>query len=190
MNNSQGKPYFSIILVIGCILAISLVVIFSPPALASIPPLIISGHIPKKIPAHKSTDNPVDSRPFFDNFSWQSFIALNWPADVTQGRGVSLQPDNPLKFYHPPQDTPVVWETYREAFDLFPPDGNRPPSWNDSATYDPCNETAKPGDKTFVMLSKSGTLLEDRNRNEDDLDEFNEAFAFHARSGNSQNTEP
>jgi hypothetical protein len=32
MNNSQAKPYFSIIVVIGCILAISLVVIFSPPA--------------------------------------------------------------------------------------------------------------------------------------------------------------
>lgn len=81
MNNSQEKPYFSIIVVIGCILAISLVVIFSPPALASIPPLNISGHIPLKIPAHTSTISPVISRLFFDNFSGDSFIALNWSAD-------------------------------------------------------------------------------------------------------------
>ena len=37
------------------------------------------------------------ARPFFDWFSWESFIALNWPAAGT-GRGNPDQPNNPSVF--------------------------------------------------------------------------------------------
>ena len=35
-------------------------------------------------------------RPFFDYFSWESFIALNWPA--SSSRGVPNDPNNPSAF--------------------------------------------------------------------------------------------
>jgi hypothetical protein len=51
-----------------------------------------------------------DQRPF-DNFAWQSFVALNWPAD-NQGK--------PLKasiITHP--EAPRVWEFYKTPFEVF-----------------------------------------------------------------------
>ena len=57
------------------------------------PAPVLSGNLPVAIPAH-STQTPEAARPFFDTFSWQSFVALMWP--VTQGqRGVPLNPNDP-----------------------------------------------------------------------------------------------
>jgi hypothetical protein len=81
-----------------------------------------------------SATTPADACPRFgenqfdvDVFSWNSFIALNWPADVTHcvadpnktvlsGRG------------------PVVWETYAEASDVFVAPGAQPVEWCASAS--------------------------------------------------------
>jgi hypothetical protein len=50
-------------------------------------------------------------QPHFDVFSWQSFVALNWPADTTGTPiGTSIG-ENP--------GAPRVWETYRDAADVF-----------------------------------------------------------------------
>lgn len=60
-----------------------------------------------------------------DLFSWQEFIALNWPASATE-RGV---PDTrqPLS-----AQGPRVWETWKETYEVYLPDGGRPPAWNDT----------------------------------------------------------
>lgn len=60
-----------------------------------------------------------------DVFSWQEFIALNWPASATE-RGV---PDT-----HQPLSAPGprVWETWKETYEVYLPDGRRPPAWNDT----------------------------------------------------------
>jgi hypothetical protein len=54
----------------------------------------------------------------FDVFSWQSFVALNWPTDPNQVIGSSADGDNP-----------TAWGTYIESYEVFLPNGQTP-SWN------------------------------------------------------------
>ncbi|MCU1266697.1 MAG: Cytochrome c family protein [Acidobacteria bacterium] len=58
-----------------------------------------------------------------DIFSWQEFIALNWPALAGQ-RGVP-DPDRPIGF-----PGPRVWETWKEEYEVYRPDGKPPVAWN------------------------------------------------------------
>ena len=59
-----------------------------------------------------------------DVFSWQEFIALNWPADPRQ-RG-KADPSKPL-------GSPglTVWETWKEEYEVYRPDGAPPAPWNE-----------------------------------------------------------
>jgi len=59
-----------------------------------------------------------------DIFSWQEFIALNWPADAVR-RG---QPAATKKINDP---GPRVWETWKEEYEVYLKDGAPPPAWND-----------------------------------------------------------
>ncbi len=58
-----------------------------------------------------------------DIFSWQDFLALHWPASADH-RG---QPD-PYKPISAPG--PRVWETWKEAYEVYLPTGDEPPPWN------------------------------------------------------------
>ena len=78
------------------------------------------------IPGATGTQRPMDI------LSWQTFIALNWPASEIQN-GV---PDANLVIggqkvggYYPKgeRNSPTVWETYKDANDIFLPNA-RPPS--------------------------------------------------------------
>jgi hypothetical protein len=110
---------------------------------------------------------PEQSRPAFDRFSWQSFIALNWPADPTR-RGEPLEPDNAAIFRHPPDGSTTVWGSYKEAFELFDQGDKTPTPWPSyTIPIPPCGDVAA-GTKILVMASKGGTLL----------DGVDEAFSF------------
>src|SRR5271156_2438897 len=72
-------------------------------------------------------------------FSWQEFIALNWPA--TKQSGMQNQRDTPSKtcrFGDPNCTGPTVWETFRGKVEIFPGAGSPPGySWGDpSFGYD------------------------------------------------------
>src|ERR1044071_8426232 len=79
----------------------------SPAPAAPLPPLpsgaqalpspVVSGNIPRQVVINGNPSTPQDARPFFDNFSWQSFIALNWPAQ-SGTRAVRHSPNNPNVF--------------------------------------------------------------------------------------------
>ncbi|MFT7603838.1 MAG: hypothetical protein ACI8VT_001406 [Saprospiraceae bacterium] len=73
--------------------------------------------------------SPVNARPFFDIFSWEMFIALNWPVDANK-RGVPLTPNEPNTFLSMTNSTPVVWTSYKNQFDLFGQEDKRPSPWN------------------------------------------------------------
>src|SRR5258706_12698905 len=94
----------------------------APPAFPSIPPVVISGNIPTTVPIPPNPPPKATSeqfRPYFDWFSWESFIALNWPASGA-GRGNPDQPNNPSVFTGMSNTTPLTWGTYkanREVFD-------------------------------------------------------------------------
>jgi hypothetical protein len=60
-------------------------------------------------------------------FSWQEFIALNWPA--TKQSGLPNQRDTPSKACHfgdPECTGPTVWETFRGKVEIFPGAGSPP----------------------------------------------------------------
>ena len=63
------------------------------------------------------------SQDLFDQYSWQLFIAMNWPAQARQ-RGdpdCSKQPGDPGY---------TVWQTYKTVEETFLPLGADPGPWN------------------------------------------------------------
>jgi hypothetical protein len=143
-----------------------------PAPFPSIPAVVISGNIPTvvPIPANAPSDaTPEQVRPYFDWFSWESFIALNWPASGA-GRGNPDQPDNTSIFTSMTNTTPVTWSTYKANWELFDQYDKRPTPWNSyDVPYAPslCPQAA-PTDKQFVMVTKGDTELQD----------LNQAFSF------------
>jgi hypothetical protein len=63
---------------------------------------------------HQAATNP-------DEYAWHLFIALNWPANTT-----TRQPDPSAPLG---ADKPVVWETWRNATDVYLEDGQDPGPW-------------------------------------------------------------
>jgi hypothetical protein len=117
----------------------------------------------------------VPSQGSFDHLAWQTFVALNWPADLSKGRG---EPDdtksigavdgegNPL---------PVVWETYKQVYEVFQYDDPEwtvsVDDWNNQEELPPeCPQ--EPGTKVVQHPSKARpeTVVDDLG------DEVNEAF--------------
>lgn len=58
-----------------------------------------------------------------DIFSWQQFIALNWPA-ADGKRGVPAA-DKPVT-----APGPRVWETWKEGYEVYLPGGKKPAPWS------------------------------------------------------------
>lgn len=70
----------------------------------------------------------------FHDYSWRSFIALNWPAktgDANRG-----EPDRTKAF----SDTagPRVWMTWKSRFEIFQPGGAVPAPWTSYEGQNPC----------------------------------------------------
>ena len=77
----------------------------------------------------------------FDLFSWQSFVALNWPVDQSQVIGASSSGDNP-----------ATWETYIESYQVFLPNGQAP-AW-DSRNIPPiCQSTGAPANLPVLQMT-------------------------------------
>lgn len=110
--------------------------------------------------------SPEAARPFFDDFSWRIFIALNWPANPGD-RGQPRDPTDPEVFkqaYEADGKTPdpdTTWLSYRSVDDLF---GQAdPPKWASTEPLpSPCEPI--PGKRVFSMLTKSGTVFGDVNQ--------------------------
>jgi hypothetical protein len=93
---------------------------------------------------------PID---FFDDFSWQSFLALVWPAQGGQ-RGV---PDSEKDLG---RDAPsVVFETFKADWEVFRPRGDAPAAWLEASPDNPCNlPTPQASDFLLASFSKFGNL--------------------------------
>jgi len=146
----------------------------TPPATGTFPAIpapVISGNIPTTVPIPANPPPNATSeqfRPYFDWFSWESFIALNWPAGT--GRGNPQDPDNPSAFTSMANQTPVTWATYKANWELYDQYDQRPTPWSSyDAPYTPsvCPQ-AKATDRQMVMVTKGDTILND----------LNEAFSF------------
>jgi hypothetical protein len=138
-----------------------------------VPAPVISGNIPLVIPAHDPSLSPTDSRPYFDVFSWQSFIALNWPASAKPG--VPNQPNTPAVFTSAPNGTSVVWMTYKTSDDLFATGSSAPLPWSAGPTYGTSTSGVPTTGTTyappiFARLTKASTPAQ--------LSDTQEAFSF------------
>lgn len=119
------------------------------------------------------TPSGQDPFPFFDDFSWRKFIALNWPGlNGAQNRG---QPDRSKALADP---GPRVWQTWKSRFEIFQPQGAAPAKWNDYSGNNPCgpgfsNELTTLSafsafsdfDQAVSNLSALGNPLVDQNKN-------------------------
>ncbi len=130
------------------------------------PTPVLSGTLPLDIDVPDSVTSDVDARPYFDTFSWQSFIALNWPADPN-AKGTPLTPDDPITFTSPPAGSRTVWESYAASFELFGTGDDAPKPWGETsaASGDPCATGTDA--KVLHMVAKGADVL----------DEVNEAFS-------------
>lgn len=95
---------------------------------------------------------------FFDDFSWQTFLALNWPA-VDGKRDV---PDLAKKLGD--ESPAVVWGTWKAAYEVFQPNGAAPGAWESFQAISP-SRNIKDADagkfKQLVAFSRFGSVLED-----------------------------
>lgn len=124
----------------------------------SVPAAVVSGNVPLAVPLPADIQTPVQIRPNFDYFSWESFIALNWPA-AKGARGVPDQPDNSGTFFNAAPGTPVVWGTYKDVFELFGQKDQRPTPWESYAMpVNPC-PNGEAGQKTLIFMTKGDTPL-------------------------------
>ena len=79
---------------------------------------------------------PGDDLLFFYNYSWRSFIALNWPAQKgPAGRGL---PDRRRAFGD--IDGPRVWMTWKSRYEIFQPGGALPSPWASYDGQNPCGQ--------------------------------------------------
>jgi hypothetical protein len=98
-----------------------------------VPPPTVS---PDALPDVPPTPDGQSPFPFFNNYSWRSFIALNWPALTSPAqRG---QPDRSKRF----GDTsgPRVWTTWKSQIEIFQPGGAKPSDWTSYDGKNPCGE--------------------------------------------------
>ncbi len=105
----------------------------------------------------------------FDELSWQSFVALNWPQDEA-GKPKSALTDTGT----------LPWETYSESYEVFKPDGSTPdpygaprktlpPIGSDDLPNQGDAALAAQGHRILHNLSSTGSL--------NVLDEVNQAFS-------------
>jgi len=127
--------------------------------------MLIGAGLAAPVPA-VSPDLPADvadatggGAPFpeFDDFSWRSFIALNWPAGTSAAnRG---QPDTSRSFGD--ASGPRVWTTWKSRLEIFqPPDAAvqpvAPAAWQSFDGKNPCGPAVSSEVQTLSAFSAFG----------------------------------
>ena len=132
----------------------------------------LNGTLPVAVDLSDNPPDPLAARPDFDNYSWQTFVALSWPVDGAQ-RGAPANPGDPQTLLSAGNSYATVWGSYREAFELYT--GATRPAPFDGPDGVPLGPGGKPlctdggtASRTLVMSTKVGT----------DLEDGDEAFSF------------
>ena len=89
--------------------------------------------------------NPID---FFDDFSWRTFLALNWPSKpAARGEADASKSVGDLA-------APRVWETWKADYEAFQPGGARPTEWVSFDAVTPCVDIPfKDGGKARLLAA-------------------------------------
>lgn len=148
--------YFSLSALFLCISAASYA---EAPANKTLPALpTLSPVIPLEISA-KPPFSLESLQHDFDDFSWQSFIALNWPANADGSPNATFTIGQKI-------NRPVVWLHWKESRDIFLPDGAKPPAWGQENTLpDACKsidpKTIPKGTIHLTQVGKTPNVLDE-----------------------------
>jgi hypothetical protein len=129
---------------------------------------VLSGNIPRLVPEFPFSSFPIDTRPMFDYFAWENFIAVMWPSRP-EDRGEPYKPNDPAVmnagYVNGLQPAFLGWKT---AYDLYPQNGSKPTAWDAPSADNPCRGATQ-GDKRPMLtsFSKFGNVA----------DELDQAFA-------------
>jgi hypothetical protein len=93
-----------------------------------------------------------DPSMLFYDYSWRSFIALNWPAAT--GAANRGQPDRTRTFGD--AAGPRVWTTWKSRFEIFQPDGAPPSPWTSYDGTNPCGTTISNDGTTISSFTAFG----------------------------------
>jgi len=126
---------------------------------------VLTGTNPSSLPARSfivpvSVPDTSDQTNYYE-FGWQSFIALNWPANPN-ARG---NPDTTKQIGDAANK--VVWEAYKEKFDVLKANAVRPSAWTTQDTLYCGGQVVPPGSKVIGGVTKNMLA----NPTEDDFDE-------------------
>ena len=93
------------------------------------------------------------ARQLFDYFSWQSFIALNWPAEM----GSDGKPKRGVPAQKYSETGARVWESWKADYELYQDSGKPPSAWDSyEVVYPPAQECGSSGpQKILVLTTKS-----------------------------------
>ena len=133
----------------------------SPTPLPTISPIL-----PNAVPLAVIPSAPELAQPNFDAFSWQEFIALNWPVAIgADGNPLRGQADASKSIGD--LSVPRVWESWKADYELFQPGGAPPFPWPSYQTVNPpCGIAAGNGPaqlrlKVLPLIAKGGSVLPD-----------------------------
>lgn len=112
------------------------------------PDLQLSCYLPSDIQITATNFNQNQRQA--DIFSWQEFISLNWPAR-DGARGVP-DPSKPIN-----ASGPRVWETWKEEYEVYLPNGAPPAGWN---APEPVPATCGGGAKRLSRTQKIDDVID------------------------------
>ena len=153
-----------ITIIVLTLVAATLIIVSSIPATMapqSGPAIVLKSNIPGDAQFGSLPPNATNEQKLlaiqgdFDIYSWNTFIALNWPP-LPNGNG------DPSKTIGQNGDNDTVWEHYRDVSDIFLPGGKKP-SYNGPAGVVPaqCKASYKPGMRIISQVGKTPTVLTD-----------------------------
>ena len=122
----------------------SRIILALPVAITSYGSAIAQAPVPAVLPDPLSdvqTSNLLDP-PFFYDFSWRLFIALNWPAQVGGGGAPKASARGVPDYDKTIADTgdPRVWMTWKSRYEIFRPQGAPPFPWASYEGENPCGK--------------------------------------------------
>jgi hypothetical protein len=125
---------------------------------AADPAIVLSPNIPGDAQFGKLPPNATNEEKLlaiqgdFDIYSWNTFIALNWPPGP-DGKG------DPNKTIGQNGDNDTVWEHYRDVADIFLPGGAKPSYTGPTTVPAQCKANYKPGMRVLSQVGKTPTVL-------------------------------
>jgi hypothetical protein len=111
--------------------------------------ILLSPTIPPDVTATSSTLEGLQSD--FDVYSWNTFIAVNWPAGADGKADPSQRPGQN-------GDNATVWENWMPATSIFLA-GGQEPTWGGNPIPSICQQQLEPGMRLLTQVGKTPGLL-------------------------------